>query len=83
MIIPQQGWSQMTPATQNTIRKAAGGTARASGSKRRKKRSKGSKSGTKKKRAATRASGNKFVKGSAAAKAHMAKLRRKRGKKKK
>jgi hypothetical protein len=88
-LIPIQGMGQMTPAQQNTIRKAAGGTARASG----RKRSKGRKRTRSKKRAAPRAKkrstkratkrssgkrGSRLVKGSAAAKAYMKKIRGKR-----
>ena len=81
-IVSIGGMGQMTPTQQNTIRRAAGGTARASGPKRSR--------GRKKKAAAPRArkaSGKRksslakrLVKGSAAAKAYMAKIRKMRKK---
>jgi len=83
----QQGWSQQTPAIQSLLRSAVGGMRRASGSsKRRKKkksagakRAKRSAGGSKKaKRATSRGKKARLVKGSAAAKAYMAKIRKKR-----
>ncbi len=79
----QQGWSQGTPAMQ-TIMRAGLGAARALRRTRRSKRSKAaSPSKRRKKRAGSsskRASSKpaRLVKGSAAAKAYMAKIRKKR-----
>jgi len=87
MIIFQQGWNQQTPTVQTLIRRA-GSTARVSRSIKRakplkrvkRKASKILRSSTKRlKRSASRRSGSKaakFVKGSLAAKRHMAKLRK-------
>lgn len=82
----QQGWSQQSPAIQSLLRSVLGGTKTASGSsKRRKKKAAGAKpakrsaNGSKKRK--KQASGGKaarLVKGSAAAKAYMAKIRKKR-----
>lgn len=75
----QQGWNQQTSAVQNTLRKALGTTvrrarrvtsravAKATGKRR-----------SKKKRAAPRAKRAHLVKGSAAAKRYMARIRAKR-----
>jgi hypothetical protein len=81
--IGQQGWSQQTPAVQTIIR---GGLAvgRALRRTRRSKRSKAASPGKKRKKRAgsssKRASSKpaRLVKGSAAAKAYMAKIRKKR-----
>lgn len=82
-LIPMQGVGQMTPAQQNTIRKAAGGTARASARKRKRSKKAGSvKRAVKRavKRVAKSAGRKALKKGSAAAKAYMAKLRKMRKK---
>jgi len=80
-----QGVGQMTPTQQHTLRKALG-TARASGTgkRRRKARTKKKRAGAaapKKRRAkAARGGKKRLVKGSAAAKAYMAKIRKMRKK---
>lgn len=81
-IVTIGGMGQMTPAMQQTIRKVSGGTARASGPKRSRGRKKKRAAPRAKKRTTKRTSGKKkrLVKGSAAAKAYMAKIRRKRKK---
>lgn len=80
MNIPQQGMSQATSAMQQLYR-AGLGVARAvrSAGRRRKKRA-ASSSGSRKRRATSRKGGKlkRLVKGSAAAKAYMAKIRKKR-----
>lgn len=73
----QQGWSQMTAAATNTIRRAIGGAARRT-VRRAVKRASGGRVrvGSKKKaRAARRARPARLVKGSAAARRYMAKIR--------
>lgn len=81
-IIFQQGMSQQTPAVQSLLRGVAGRSGKAP----RRKRSGASKStGSKKRRASSKSSrkaskAKRFVKGSAEAKRHMAKLRRMRKK---
>jgi len=87
MIIFQQGWNQQTPTVQTLIRRA-GSTARATRSTKRRSPSKRLKRTVSKtlrssrkrlKRSASRRSGSKaarFVKGSLAAKRHMARLRK-------
>lgn len=67
-IVAQQGWTQQTPAVMQTLRRAMGGTARASGRKRRKVKKVLTQ---KKKRVSAKRTGKKgrLVKGSAAAKA--------------
>lgn len=85
MAIPlMQGVGQMTPAQQHTVRKALG-TARASGRKVRRSRKAGGKkkraaaaAPRRKKRAAAKGGKPRLVKGSAAAKAYMAKIRKMR-----
>jgi len=75
------GVGQMTPAMQNTVRKAAAGTARAYVRKKARKSKKVrrvAKAVRKVKRVAK--SAKKLVKGSAAAKAYMAKIRKMRKK---
>lgn len=76
------GMGQMTPAQQNTIRKHANGTARASRTNS-KKRARKKPVARRAKKAAKRsgsAKAKKLVKGSAAAKAYMAKIRKMRKK---
>lgn len=78
--IGQQGWNQQTPAVQTIMR---GGLAvgRALRSARRSRRSKAATSKKRKKRSASsspRRKASRLVKGSAAAKAYMAKIRKKR-----
>lgn len=76
----QQGWSQMTAASRTTIQNALGATNGTRRTARRKRRA--SKRSTVKRTAKRAASGkrssvaSKFRKGSAAAKKHMAKLRK-------
>jgi hypothetical protein len=81
----QQGWSQMTPAVQHIIRKTATGLARKAGQyyrKRKKARApskRAAKYGPKKRYTAlSKKKPAHMVKGSMAAKRHMAKIRRKR-----
>lgn len=78
-----QGIGQMTPAQQTVIRKAQGSNGGSRSMKRRTKKAKSTSTG--KRKAKRAASGgkkqNKFVKGSAAAKAYMAKIRKMRKKK--
>lgn len=83
--IGQQGWNQQSPAAQQIIR-AGLGAARAISSRRRTKRSRAATSRKRSKRArsskrasnSTRRTKSRLVKGSAAAKAYMAKLRKMR-----
>lgn len=78
--IGQQGWNQQTPAAQ-TIMRAGLAVGRALRSARRSRRSKAATSKKRKKRSAsssTRRKATRLVKGSAAAKAYMAKIRAKR-----
>jgi len=76
----QQGWNSQTPAIRNLLSSA--GRAVARGVKRRVKRSVTRALGGKKKRAARRASAKpaRLVKGSAAAKRYMSKIRKMRKK---
>ena len=82
--IVQQGWNEQTPAARTIL--GQGGVTRSASSRRRKRSSKRSKSTARRKPAKRRASGSgaksaaRLVKGSAAAKAWMAKIRRKRKK---
>lgn len=83
----QQGWSQQTPAIQSLLRTSIGGTRRVGGSRKRAKKSASASGRSIKKRrksAGKRASGTKraarLVKGSAAARAYMAKIRKLRKK---
>jgi len=88
--IPQQGWGQQTPAAQTIIRGAFGAAKairsgiRSLRSSKRKKRSKGAAGKKRKTRASgsgkrsRRSTSSRLVKGSAAAKAYMAKIRAKR-----
>lgn len=78
-IVTLGGMGDMTPAMQNIIRKAAGGTARAR-SKKRKKASSSRKKKVAAKPVSKRASKRpaRLVKGSAAAKRYMASIRAKR-----
>ncbi len=81
--IGQQGWSQQTPAAVQIIRSGLG-AARTISSRRRSKRSKAATSRKRKKRAGSSSTRSKrssrkvsrLVKGSAAAKAYMAKIRK-------
>lgn len=81
--IGQQGWGQQSPAVQQIIRSGLG-IARATSSRRRSKRSKAATSRKRKKRVASSSTRSKkssrrasrLVKGSAAAKAYMAKIRK-------
>jgi len=80
-IIPPNGYvgfGQQTQAVQYGLRAAIGAVKRAVGGKRRTKKRKAS--STTRKRGATRKRKAKLVKGSAAAKAYMAKIRKKRKK---
>lgn len=70
------GFSQMTPASQLALTRGARGT-RTRSTKRRKSR-KVKKTRTKRRKSAKRGKAKRFVKGSAAAKRYMAKIRRKR-----
>lgn len=82
----QQGWSQMTAAAQQIIRSGLGSIARKTGSRRRSKssspararKSKRRGSGSKKRATSSRKSSRpaRLVKGSKAAKAYMAKIRK-------
>jgi Tfp pilus assembly major pilin PilA len=76
------GMGQMTPAMQNTIRKNAVGTARASGRKVRRNRKKKSAAPRARKAKSAKKNGmaKRLVKGSAAAKAYMKKIRNMRKK---
>lgn len=82
----QQGWSQQTPAVRALLAGAMGSRSSSTGTKRKRSRKKkSSATGTRKrsrsrKRTAKRAKPARLVKGSAAAKAYMAKIRRKRKK---
>ncbi len=84
MITWNQGMAQQTMAVQQLYRKASGAV-RARTSKRRKtataKRAKKSASATKRSKPRATSKASKFVKGSAAAKRHMAKLRKMVGRK--
>jgi hypothetical protein len=74
------GMGQMTPAMQNTIRKNAVGTARASGKKRSSSRKKKSAAPRARKAKSSKKNGTakRLVKGSAEAKRYMAKIRKMR-----
>lgn len=77
--IGQQGWSQQTPAAVQIIRSGMGAATRVGRTIRRvKKKLSGLKKKSKKKRAKS-AKPARLVKGSAAAKAYMKKIRAKRG----
>ena len=86
-LLTLQGVGQMSPAQQHTLRKALGGTARASGRKRSKGSKKRSTKSTVKRRSRSASSGSRgrgrkvLKKGSAAAKAYMAKIRKMRKRK--
>jgi len=72
------GIGQMTPAAQSVLQRAGRGASTNGGTRRRKaKKSKASK-GTRRKKKRAGASGSRLKKGSAAAKAWMAKIRKKR-----
>lgn len=75
----QQGWGSMTAATQNTIRKAIGGAAR-SGVRRVKRKVKRAVKRTVKRASKRSGKAARLVKGSAAAKRYMAKIRKLRKK---
>jgi len=74
------GWGQQTPAIQATARLAAG-VRSATGRRRRRKAKRASPTPRKRKRRASSSRKAKLVKGSAAAKRYMAKLRRMRKRK--
>lgn len=77
----QQGWSSMTAATQNTLRKALGSAVR-SGVRRVARKVKSKVGGKRKARASGKRASKaaRLVKGSAAAKRYMAKIRKLRKK---
>lgn len=79
MALIQQGWGQMTAATQNTIRKAIGSATR-SGVRRVKRKLKGAAKRVTKRAAKRGGKAARLVKGSAAAKRYMAKIRKLRKK---
>lgn len=71
----QQGWGSMTAATQNTIRKAIGGAVR-SGVRKVKRKVKSTAKRVTKRAAKRSGKAARLVKGSAAAKRYMAKIRK-------
>lgn len=78
--IPQQGWSQWTPAMRASVSSAVAGISRGvRRSSKRRKSSKAAAGGKRKKRAGSsrkRSTASRLVKGSKAAKAYMAKIRK-------
>jgi len=73
----QQGWNQATAAMQTTmVRGLAGGASSSPGTRRRRRTKSVVRAVTKRVKRRAKGRAAKFVKGSAAAKAHMAKLRR-------
>lgn len=78
----QQGWSQQTPAVRALLAGAMGSQRSSNGTKRRRSTRKASSKRSKRrsKRTVKRGKRARLVKGSAAAKAYMAKIRRKRKK---
>lgn len=74
--VPQQGWGQSTAAMRSLMGQGAGGRATGTRKRRKKRAAAGAPKKRRKKRAASRAGGTKLKKGSAAAKAWGAKMRR-------
>lgn len=80
----QQGMNQQTPAVQNTLRGISKSLNKALGpvrKKRKRKAKKAKSTGSKKRKKRSTPSAKQLVKGSAAAKNYMAKIRKLRGKK--
>lgn len=79
--IAQQGWGQMTPAVRQTLATVFSTRTRSASSKRRSKSKKAAASSSKRRRASSRRSKRsakpaRLIKGSAAAKRYMAKIRK-------